>query len=118
MSPWAPRKPCAEPLCPELVPPSGAPRCPRHAVIEAERVRGYDAARRGDPVRRFHVSGPWRTLRAAFLRDHPDCVVCGQPTEHVDHILPVRERPDLALDVDNVQALCWSCHSRKTRRGG
>jgi 5-methylcytosine-specific restriction endonuclease McrA len=32
----------------------------------------------------------------------------------VDHIEPVRDRPDLAYALDNLQCLCRGCHSRKT----
>ncbi len=31
-----------------------------------------------------------------------------------DHILERRDRPDLALDLNNGRASCWSCHTRKT----
>jgi 5-methylcytosine-specific restriction endonuclease McrA len=34
----------------------------------------------------------------------------------VDHIQPVRDRPDLAFDEDNLQTLCRRHHSRKTRQ--
>jgi 5-methylcytosine-specific restriction endonuclease McrA len=33
----------------------------------------------------------------------------------VDHVRPVREAPELAFDLDNLQALCPACHGRKTR---
>jgi 5-methylcytosine-specific restriction protein A len=33
----------------------------------------------------------------------------------VDHVLPVRDRPDLAWSLDNLQCLCGRCHARKTR---
>lgn len=31
-----------------------------------------------------------------------------------DHIIERRDRPDLALDLANGMARCWSCHTRKT----
>jgi 5-methylcytosine-specific restriction endonuclease McrA len=33
----------------------------------------------------------------------------------VDHIQPVRNAPELAFDLSNLQCLCRRCHSRKTR---
>ena len=34
----------------------------------------------------------------------------------VDHMIPRDVRPDLALDHGNLQPLCKSCHSKKTRK--
>lgn len=60
----------------------------------------------------------WPALRlAAKRRDGWQCVQCGARGRlEVDHILPVRDRPDLAFDLDNLQPLCASCHGKKTRR--
>jgi 5-methylcytosine-specific restriction protein A len=59
----------------------------------------------------------WRALRLqALRRDGFRCRSCGERGElEVDHIEPVRARPDLAWSLDNLQALCVSCHTRKTR---
>lgn len=32
---------------------------------------------------------------------------------HCDHITPIESRPDLRLDLDNLQCLCQKCHSKK-----
>jgi 5-methylcytosine-specific restriction enzyme A len=62
--------------------------------------------------------GPrWRALRMQALeRDDWQCVQCGT---HVglecDHIEPVRDRPELAFVLSNLQILCGRCHARKTR---
>lgn len=62
--------------------------------------------------------GPrWKALRMqALRRDDWQCVQCGT---HVglecDHIEPVRDRPDLAFVLSNLQILCGPCHARKTR---
>ena len=60
----------------------------------------------------------WPGLRLAVLRrDGFACVQCGaRGGLEVDHQMPVRDRPDLAFSLDNLQALCRSCHSRKTRQ--
>lgn len=59
----------------------------------------------------------WKTLRMAILeRDGFACKECGARGRlEVDHILPVRTHPKLAWKPDNLQALCPSCHTRKTR---
>ena len=33
-----------------------------------------------------------------------------------DHIIPVKERPDLAFDFDNVMPLCETCHNSVKKR--
>ncbi|WP_432207955.1 HNH endonuclease signature motif containing protein [Ancylobacter polymorphus] len=50
-----------------------------------------------------------------MLAEHPTCT-CGEPSAEVHHLISVRERPDLRLDVANLQCLCRSCHSRITAR--
>lgn len=59
----------------------------------------------------------WPALRlAAKRRDGFKCVTCGARGRlEVDHIKPVREAPELAFDLANLQTLCTPCHSRKTR---
>lgn len=60
----------------------------------------------------------WATLRAAVLeRDGYACRACGTKRGRleIDHLQPVRDRPDLAYAPDNLQALCTACHTRKTR---
>lgn len=69
---------------------------------ESSYKRGYDS--------------DWYKIRNEYARAYPTCCVpgCGQPTEEVDHIIPVRQRPDLRLTWSNLQALCKSHHSKKT----
>lgn len=59
----------------------------------------------------------WKTLRMAILeRDGFRCRSCGCGGRlEVDHIKPVRTHPDLSYEPSNLQALCPSCHTRKTR---
>lgn len=103
-------KPCPVPGCPELVLRG---RCPRHEAArrdqERERQRAYDAARPSSSQRGY--GGSWAALRKRVLRDCPRCP-CGAAAEHVDHILPLRRGG--TNDRSNLQALCASCHSRKT----
>lgn len=59
----------------------------------------------------------WKALRLQALdRDEWACVECGTRYRlEVDHILPVRDRPDLSYSLGNLQTLCGRCHARKTR---
>ena len=85
----------------------------RQKIHEAERARG-SAHARGYDTR-------WNRARKMFLARHPLCA------EHekrdlrvasilVDHIVPHRGDYRLFWDEDNWQALCGTCHDRKTAR--
>lgn len=91
-------------------PPSHRPHAARTPVHQPHGPRPT-AAQRG-------YDGQWRGLRAAFIRQHPVCAVigCGAPATDVDHIVAVRERPDLRLTWGNLRALCHGHHSAKTAR--
>ena len=40
----------------------------------------------------------------------------GERHLHADHIIPIEERPDLRLDLDNMRTLCSPCHGARTMR--
>lgn len=74
-------------------------------------------------MRQLYQSAEWRALRKDVLFTVPLCVTCsaaGRVTvaTDVDHIIPHRGDRELFFDIKNLQPLCKSCHSRKTRRGG
>lgn len=83
-----------------------------------ERDRDYDRNR--DPVARaLYRPKRWQTERAAFLHDHPLCAACERdgvirPANVVDHIDPHRGDETAFWDNSRWQALCASCHGRKT----
>lgn len=66
-----------------------------------------------------YASREWRSFRAQFLSLNPRCVctacsthkgkTCGAVANTVDHVTPAR-----AGGVRLFQAMCASCHSRKT----
>jgi len=66
-----------------------------------------------------HVTrGPrWKALRMQALdRDGWQCVECGSHHRlECDHVEPVRTHPHLAYVLSNLQILCASCHTHKTR---
>lgn len=59
----------------------------------------------------------WAALRfLALRRDGFQCVQCGARGRlEVDHIAPVRDAPERAFDLDNLQTLCPQHHGAKTR---
>ena len=76
-------------------------------------VKQYDRA--GKAVYR---SKRWKAVRfLAKRRDKWKCVKCGAAGVRleVDHIEPIREAPELAFELTNLQSLCVPCHARKTR---
>lgn len=51
----------------------------------------------------------WSKVRAAYLKDHPQCEVCGISKDlQVHHIKPVSLFPALELDPENLITLCTS----------
>lgn len=72
----------------------------------------------------FYSSWDWKRARYEALRINGNrCQCCGwRPgdTEHghlvVDHIQPRSKRPDLELDVGNLQVLCNDCNMGKSNQ--
>jgi len=83
---------------------------------ERERKAMQDRARPSSQARGYDAD--WRTLRNRFMAAHPQCSEpgCDAPAQEVDHILSVRERPDLRLSWFNLRALCKTHHSARTAR--
>jgi 5-methylcytosine-specific restriction protein A len=48
-----------------------------------------------------------------MVRDGHRCTLCGAPAVQVDHIVPVAEGG--THDLDNLAAICQSCHDAKTK---
>ena len=62
-------------------------------------------------------SKKWRALRLVVLaRDGYTCHYCGLPANTVDHVVPVKSNPDLAMNLENCVAACRSCNSAKGSR--
>jgi 5-methylcytosine-specific restriction enzyme A len=59
----------------------------------------------------------WRALRLqALRRDGFRCRSCGARGRlEVHHVRPVRTHPALGFDLGNLEALCASCHTLRTR---
>lgn len=67
--------------------------------------------------KRITATRRWRALRLEIIdRDNGRCVQCGAVDRlEVDHIVAVRDDFKRAYDPTNLQTLCASCHTRKTR---
>lgn len=104
--------PCGAMGCSELVAPPER-YCPVHKREVNARRRADDLA-----VRSLYSYG-WARYSKGFLRRNPLCVVCQAAgrvvaAEVTDHIVPHRGDRSLFWDTANHQALCKSCHDRKT----
>lgn len=111
--PNAAAKPCRHPGCGQLV-RDGTSYCPAHkqarAGTFADRARGTRQQR--------GYGGAWDKLRVVVLqRDAGLCQPC-RAAGHVavatmvDHIQPKSKGG--TDDMDNLQAICRACHTRKT----
>jgi 5-methylcytosine-specific restriction protein A len=105
--PNRPLKTCSNPGCSEL---TNEAYCTIHKA-QHDKLRGSSYDRGYD--------NRWRKYRIIFLREHPLCEIClkeGKITQatDIDHRLPHRGDKKLFWDESNLQALCHSCHSRKT----
>ena len=114
--PYKPKKPCAYPGCPEV---TNERYCIKHKKFMDAR---YDVRQRDKAVHAFYVSHEWKKLRQNYLIEHPFCAECrkyGKLTKAtvVDHVIPIRQGGP-ALDENNLQALCASCHGSKSIREG
>jgi 5-methylcytosine-specific restriction protein A len=97
-------------------------------VVRQHQARDVDRRETERHAERFsaHARGynrEWRKVSRAFLQAHPLCTgfdsLCEErgkrtPSTEVDHVVPHRGNMRLFWDQDNWQALCHTCHSRKT----
>lgn len=126
--PVRPGRLCVEPGCGRRA-PAGKTRCADHqAKVDARRAekrkdvhQRYNEGR--DEVDAFYKTERWKKLSAYYRRLHPLCEECARvervrPSAMTDHIKPVRTHPELALDWDNLRALCWPCHNQVGERVG
>jgi 5-methylcytosine-specific restriction endonuclease McrA len=88
------------------------PRCPD---CKRARDRLYDAARPAHHA--VYATAEWRRLSAAVRAGATRCHWCGKRTTRLvgDHVIPVEERPELALEPSNVVPSCYGCNTRRGR---
>ncbi|TQR29405.1 HNH endonuclease [Brevibacillus brevis] len=108
-----PNKPCSKPGCPAL---TRERYCQKHTE---EQVKTYNRHRGSSSERGYDAR--WRKARTHFLSLNPLCVHCriegkAMAATVVDHIKPHKGDKILFWDRTNWQALCASCHSKKTAK--
>ena len=114
--PYKPRKPCRHPGCPEL---TNETFCEKH---KKESNKIYNQYKRDELSRTFYKTAIWIETRKKKLRLNPLCEECQRNGtmvigKIVDHIIPIKQGGE-PYDLDNLQTLCWSCHSRKSIQEG
>lgn len=108
--PKLPRRRCTEPGCSHPAKPGG--KCVRHRKRTSRWAGGH-------ANRAFYSTPEWRQLSRTIIDEHRICPGwptgnrCGQRTTDADHIIPI-EHGGPPLDPTNIEALCHSCHARKT----
>ena len=111
--PYAPKRPCRYPGCPNL--------CETGTYCEEHRKENAPESLRGSAASRGY-DAKWRAARARYLRRYPLCAECMRhgrlsPATVVDHIIPHRGNERLFWDKGNWQPLCKDCHDMKTGHG-
>jgi 5-methylcytosine-specific restriction enzyme A len=89
-------------------------RCACKAGADRERKARFDAKRPNSSARGY--SGKWERARAAYLKQHPYCVRCGERADHLDHIEPHKGDAVKFWDKTNWQGLCQYHHNSAKQR--
>jgi 5-methylcytosine-specific restriction endonuclease McrA len=95
----------------------------RNEVIKPQQRKRFteQAGRTKESQAGFYNTKAWKMLRDKRRRANPICQSCEKkgmikPMKIVDHIIPIDEAPELALNFDNTQSLCNFCHILKTNK--
>lgn len=94
----------------------------RKKVTNARANKKYNKFNRNAEHVRFYQSREWKALRAVKLSQCgymcEDCKAKGLITLAVDvhHIVEIADDWDKRLDIDNLRALCVSCHNNRHNR--
>lgn len=110
--PYKPKKPCRFPGCAKL---TNATYCEEH---KKEMDKRYNQYERDHFSKTFYNTPKWRDTRKRKLAISPFCEECRKngtivKATIVDHIIPVKQG-GAPYEMENLQSLCWSCHSRKS----
>ena len=114
--PYKPKKPCRYTGCNKLTDDT---YCEEHKMAAD---KAYNKFERDKVSQSFYNSAAWKKLRSIKLCLNPLCEECyknGVLTKATvaDHIIPIKQG-GTALDINNLQSLCDSCHSSKSIKEG
>lgn len=94
----------------------GKSRYPTSGAALVEWINGLHTHQQ---IKQFYMSSAWKKVKEqALRRDHYECQRCkkkgiAEPATVVHHKKYLRDRPDLALTLDNLECLCSECHYRE-----
>ena len=98
-----------------------APGCLAEAVGESSYCHTHSRKKRVVRESRQNVyerthDYKWIAFSKRYLKEHTECMGCGEKATVVDHIIPyhIKPIPVEELTDENVQPLCKSCHAKKT----
>ena len=93
------------------------------AAVEYERAERREKEslpwrKKNQKSRKFVDSVEWKKVRAEAIELYGrKCHKCGSEENiQVDHIKPKSKHPEIALDINNLQILCWPCNKKKSYR--
>jgi 5-methylcytosine-specific restriction endonuclease McrA len=91
---------------------SPGPRCP---ACQRVWTRLYDRTRPAHHA--LYATAAWKRLSAEVRASANRCHWCLKPTRRLvaDHVIPLDQRPDLALERSNLVAACVPCNTRRGR---
>jgi 5-methylcytosine-specific restriction endonuclease McrA len=94
--------------CGELVSPG--PRC---SACRRRQAATYDSQRPAHHA--VYRTAEWRRLSAEVRANATRCHWCLLPTRRLvaDHVIPLDQRPDLALHPGNIVPACYGCNRRR-----
>jgi 5-methylcytosine-specific restriction protein A len=113
------KKTCLKVGCPNL---TDNKYCEEHQALnkqprvinrDKQKEREYNKQRAKTPTRMLY-DRKWREYSKDFLKRNPICVVCGNQSQAVDHVIPHKGNKGLFWTRFNHRALCKSCHNRAT----
>lgn len=87
-------------------------------MITAERLQWLRKLILEDKLVKFYQWSAWRKLRQQALeRDNYECQECKRlgkykRAQNVHHLQEVKERPKLAMTLDNLECVCVQCHNK------
>lgn len=113
-----PAHPCKHPFCSNKV--KGSPYCPKHELERKLEPKQNNWHTKKGPTDPFYYSKAWRRTTKAYRRANPLCEKCDRkgkliPATCTDHITPWKNGGS-KFDWNNLQALCYSCHAKKTAK--